>query len=111
MFTVLTLTGWVFAIGGLVMYLFPPKKINCLYGYRTSSSMKNQERWDFSQRYSAKVMMQHGIVLAIIGIDSFWLVPQANYWNFIAIGLIFAAVGLLIFRVERGIKQRFQATI
>ena len=24
----------------------PPKKINSLYGYRTSRSMKNQQTWD-----------------------------------------------------------------
>lgn len=31
-------------------YKFPPKKINGVYGYRTSSSMKSQQNWDYAQK-------------------------------------------------------------
>ena len=33
---------------GIIMFKYPPKKINFFVGYRTVNSMKNKERWDFS---------------------------------------------------------------
>src|SRR5690606_5945628 len=55
--------GIIFIVCGLIMYLFPPKKINSLYGYRTAASMKSQAKWDFAQKYSAKIMCLVGLVL------------------------------------------------
>ena len=47
------LTGLIFFFAAIIMYYYPPKEINSLYGYRTSSSMKSEERWDFAQRFSS----------------------------------------------------------
>ncbi len=52
---VFLLPGIAFLIVGLALFWFPPKKINNLYGYRTSRSRRNIESWNFAQRYSAKV--------------------------------------------------------
>lgn len=38
----------------LLMYFVPKKKINSFIGYRTSSSMKDQSSWDYSQRFYFK---------------------------------------------------------
>ena len=38
----------------ILFRLFPPKKINYLYGYRTPRSMRSQEAWDEGNRYSGK---------------------------------------------------------
>jgi uncharacterized membrane protein len=35
--------GVVILIVGIILLLFPPKEINNIYGYRTSSSMRNKE--------------------------------------------------------------------
>lgn len=35
----------------LLFFLFRVKKINYWIGYRTSHSIKNQENWDFSQKF------------------------------------------------------------
>ncbi|MDA0356796.1 MAG: SdpI family protein, partial [Bacteroidetes bacterium] len=53
LFLIPSTSGLIFMLAGFIMLKLPPKKINSLYGYRTRSSMKNQERWDFSQKYSA----------------------------------------------------------
>lgn len=37
--------------------LFPPKKINRFYGYRTRLSMINQDTWDFANRFSANTLL------------------------------------------------------
>ena len=53
----------ILVVVGVVFWMFPPKKINRIYGYRTTSSMKSQAAWDFTQKYSAKWMTVAGIVL------------------------------------------------
>jgi uncharacterized membrane protein len=62
------ITGLIFIIVGLVMLIFPPKKINSLYGYRTPSSMKNIENWNFAQKFSGKLLLIAGFLLLLIGI-------------------------------------------
>ncbi len=39
-----------FSMFGLGMYFCKniPKEINCIFGYRTSRSMKNQDTWKFA---------------------------------------------------------------
>ena len=44
-------------------WIWPPKKINMTYGYRTTRSMKSQSAWDFAQKYSAKWMTVLGAYL------------------------------------------------
>lgn len=50
---------------GIVMIKKPPKKINGLYGYRTSMSMKNQKTWDYAHKICGKVFSCIGAILTI----------------------------------------------
>ena len=59
--------GLLYLIIGAIQYRFPPKKINNWYGYRTSTSQKNQETWDEANRYSAKYMIKIGVIVIVIG--------------------------------------------
>jgi len=70
------LVGIIMLLLGLIMTKFPPKKINNWYGYRTASSMKNQQTWDEANRYSAKMMVIMGLILLIAG---FLLTVLVNY--------------------------------
>lgn len=38
----------------LLLYLYPSKEMNSVFGYRTKRSTKNIENWNFSQRYFSK---------------------------------------------------------
>ena len=62
------LIGFILLLVGLMQVYFPPKKINNLYGYRTSSSMKNQQMWDEANRYSARYTVWVGLIILLIGI-------------------------------------------
>jgi len=62
------LIGIIMYLIGSMMQKFPPKKINSWYGYRTESSMKNQQTWDEATSYSAKIMTVAGMILIIAGI-------------------------------------------
>lgn len=66
LFLIPVLTGVVFLLVGFLMKRFPPKKINRLYGYRVSNSMKSQERWDFAQAFASKEMTKTGGVLVLL---------------------------------------------
>lgn len=101
------ITGSIFMFGGLIMLVFPPKKINWLYGYRTTSSMKNQERWDFAQRYSAKETIKVGGLLLLTSSIGLVYQPNENTSTIIVSIMIIAATIALLVRVENAIKNRF----
>ncbi len=43
-------------------------KINYIYGYRTVRSMKNQDTWEFANKYSGSINIKMGIIFTIIGL-------------------------------------------
>ena len=40
-----------------------PKEINSAFGYRTKSSMRNRETWEFAHKYFGKLWYTSGLVL------------------------------------------------
>lgn len=101
------LSGIIFMITGFVMFKFPPKNINMLYGYRTTRSMKNQEQWDFSQKYSAKLLMFCGVFLILTSNISLLITINNKAKLFISLALIFGSVIFLLFKTENELKKRF----
>ena len=62
------LIGVIILSAGWMMIKYPPKKINYLYGYRTESSMRNQQTWDEANRFSARLMVKIGCILISVGL-------------------------------------------
>ena len=56
------LVGIICLVLGFIFKVLPPRKINCIYGYRTNLSMKNQDVWNEAQKYSANTL----IILSVI---------------------------------------------
>lgn len=66
--------GIIFAVfGGLLFRLFPPKKINHIYGYRSRFSMKAQSIWKEGQRYCADTFILIGVILSVLGVLEYFL--------------------------------------
>lgn len=65
LFNITFFGGIVFSLAGLVQLIFPPKKINSRHGYRSVSSMKSQETWDFAQKISAKELIKVGFLVSL----------------------------------------------
>lgn len=107
LFLVPSSSGLIFMFAGFVMLKFPPKKINGFYGYRTSSSMKNQERWDFSQKYASNEMIKLGALLTLSSIIGLIYKPDGKIGMFIGLGLMILMVVILLIRVEKAIKDKF----
>lgn len=101
------LTGIIFAVTALITLRFPPKKINYLYGYRTNTSMKNQEVWDFSQRYSGIKMFQLGLIMFCLSFINvlFNFNESAQLW--IGLPLLILSSLYLIFTTEKAIRKNF----
>lgn len=45
-----------------------PKKINPIYGYRTTRSMKNEETWKFAHNYCGRIWRIAGFILLPISV-------------------------------------------
>ena len=107
LFLIPILTGLTFVIAGIIMIIIPPKKINSLYGYRTSSSMKSQERWDFSQKYAAQVLVKFGAILTLSSISGLVYDFSENIGTIMGLGFMLITVIFLLLKIEKAIKIRF----
>lgn len=70
------LTAIAVLISGFALFLFPPKKINAFYGYKTPSSMMSQKNWDFSQKYAGKMLIIAGLFLTQVSCVILLLTPE-----------------------------------
>ena len=108
-FIVQLLTGTIFIVAGMIMLKWPPKKINWIYGYRTMSSMKSQDRWDLAQRYSAKEMIRFGTIQLLISLISLFFNPNEGIGVVMGLGLFITFTIVLIVKTERAIKEKFSS--
>ena len=69
----------IFFVVGVVFWMYPPKKINHVYGYRTVRSCKNQRNWDFAQRHGARMMLLTGIGNIMVGGAMFVLLVHFGF--------------------------------
>tara|TARA_B100000378_G_scaffold244089_1_gene214260 strand:+ start:128 stop:481 length:354 start_codon:yes stop_codon:yes gene_type:complete len=100
--------GIISIVAGLIMRKFPPKKINALYGYRTSSSMKNQKRWDFAQIYSSAEMIKIGFLNIVISFIGFIYFLTEITSMILGLTIMILSIIVLLFRVENAIKKKFK---
>ena len=104
---VLTSGGLIFLLAGWIQFRFPPKKINHLYGYRTSTSMRNLEGWAFAQRYSARRMIRLGTAVATLG-SLAWLFDFQSVWAiWIALSVLIVSPLVMMLQIEMELKKRF----
>jgi len=103
----LSVVSIIFIIVGILTYKFPPKTINSLYGYRTKTSMKNQQTWDFAQTYSAKKMIVIGFVMLILSINFIVIDFTDNQIAIIGLIVIGFSVVYLFLKTENAIKSAF----
>lgn len=107
-FTLITvLMGSIFLFAGSVQYKFPPKKINAFYGYRTKTSMRNQDCWNFAQIYSALQMIRIALLIIVIGGLSWVFEVSPPYPLGVGLGISILFPAVMIFKIEKALKTRF----
>ena len=97
----------VLFIGGLLYRIFPPKKINSIYCYRTTNSRRNLNTWKVANRYSAELMMFEGLIIAAIGIISTFINDNRAIETALDIGLIFSSFVIILVATEKHLNKLF----
>lgn len=110
LFLIPLLVGAVFILAGAITLKYPPKKINGLYGYRTNASMKNQQRWDFAQRFSSKLMLKAGLFLLLSCTLSFVVHFSETTEVFLSLSIVLLACIYIFLRTEKALESNFNAT-
>lgn len=79
----------IMLIAGRLFMVKPPKEINCIVGYRTEMSMKNENTWLFAHHYAGKLWWKWGkLVLPIAIIPMLFVIGEHED--------IIAAVGCVV---------------
>lgn len=73
MIYVIFLLPVIYFLVGLLMKMYPPKKINYFVGYRTRKSMRNKKNWDVANKYCGEIMIKLGFSLFLISLLIFIL--------------------------------------
>ena len=112
MFAVAIICPVIMILLGMLFRKAGPKRINCVYGYRTARSMKNRDTWDYAHRYISRFSLRFGPVLLLLSaVPMLFLIGKSE--ELIAtIGLVIAFVGLIalfitIFNTESALKRTF----
>ena len=100
-------------MGGFIFWKIPPRKINNIYGYRTTMSQKNQDTWNYAHTYFGKHAVICGIVIFIFAI--FTILALKNTSIFDILGYIIIAVQaaipvIITFLTEWALRKKFTKT-
>ena len=107
LFIISTSTGLIFIVTAIIISKYPPRKINMMYGYRTKSSMKSKERWDFAQIYSTDLLYNYGLLLTLIGVLCYFTSFAIVTATILSLLIMTILVGLLIYKTEKAIEDKF----
>ena len=91
----------------LIFFYFPPKKINLIYGHRTTLSMKNQDTWNEANKRSIHMMLLVSALTCILQLIG--IVFNINLETTILYATIFLVAGLIIgvIVIEKQLKTIF----
>lgn len=95
----------IFLIIFFITYRFPPKKINSLYGYRTSRSMKNQNNWEFAQSFSSIQFLKSSVVLLLVSLIGLYLDLNKTLDTVLAFAFLALSLAYPIYKTETALKQ------
>jgi uncharacterized membrane protein len=95
-------------IAGVFFKLFPPKKINRIYGWHSRYSVKSQSTWDESQRYIANSFIVTGIILIILGALQYLVFKNSIAATVDQVVEILLSVFLIYLNCERHLKKMFR---
>lgn len=101
------LIGPLMLVISLIFFYFPPKKINLIYGHRTSMSMKNQDTWKEANKRSTHMMLLVSALTCIFQLIG--IVFNINEETTILYATVFLVAGLIIgvIVIEKQLKAIF----
>ncbi len=103
------LLGPLLLLIALLYFCFPPKRINWFYGYRTSRSMRSQQAWDDSNRYSSRLLLRIALLVCLFQ-SAALLFVGAMHAILPAVIILTLAVLAVIPLTERRLRRLFDET-
>ncbi|MFN8348271.1 MAG: SdpI family protein [Spirosomataceae bacterium] len=102
-------------LGAFIFKKTVPKKINYWYGYRTKTSMRNQDTWNEANKYAAGIMAKSSLILLIVnlfwatlGVKSIlWLFSSYTNFIFFLIFSSFISFLSILFLTEKRLRFLF----
>ena len=101
------LIGPLMLVISLIFFYFPPKKINLIYGHRTSMSMKNQDTWQEANKRSTHMIILVSALTCILQLTG--IVFNINQEITILYATVFLVACLIIgvIVIEKKLKAIF----
>ena len=105
--TPLTMIGF-----GRLFMTKPPLRINSVYGYRTTMSMKNKDTWEFAHKYCGRLWFRCGLALLPIAVIPLLFVLGSSIATIGTVGGSVCMIELVplvgsIFPTEAALKRTF----
>lgn len=102
----------IMIVVGLLFLKKPPRKINGIYGYRTSMSTKNQDTWNFAHYACGKIWFKVGCIMLIITLLFILFLFKMNISIVTTAGFVFCIIQSIIliatiYPVEKELKKHF----
>ena len=99
--------GPLMLVISLIFFYFPPKKINLIYGHRTTLSMKNQDTWNEANKRSIHMMLLVSALTCILQLIG--IIFNINLETTILYATVFLVAGLIIgvIVIEKQLKTIF----
>ena len=99
----------IMTVCGLYLTVKPPKNRNRWFGYRTRASMRDQESWDFAQRYCGKLWLAAGVLMLLVSIVLLKIVPKLREDPILlTVGMLVQTLLLVlsILPIEKALRKR-----
>lgn len=99
-------------IFGYLYQHHPPKKVNYLYGYRTSRSMRNLDTWQYAHQHLGRNWLKYGSVTLRVTLVLMLLLINKDtqvigLWGGLICGAQLITIIASIFPTEKALKEKY----
>jgi uncharacterized membrane protein len=107
LFFILIITFPILILVGVILLKFPPKSRNGIYGYRTKQARSSDEKWGFSQPYSAIQLIKVGVFGCAIAFFTLFFKVEENTGGQLGSLIILIFACYPIYKTERAMRKKF----
>jgi len=100
---VLSVNGLLLLLS-LILYFFPPKKINNFYGYKTNKTIQNEVIWQYANSFFSKHLLLYAGISFVFAMVLAFINPIIS-WQPMAIMLL--AIAVCVIKTEQELFNNF----
>ncbi|HRN94708.1 MAG: SdpI family protein [Chitinophagales bacterium] len=97
----------ILLIVSFLYWLFPPKKVNWFYGYRTPTTMRSDAVFELSNKIASRYFLLCVLACSVVSALLYFLFhDKVNEYVYYAVVLLFIVVAIAL--TEREIKKQIK---